>query len=116
MPHTNKMPRQIDEAFFFVFVSRCYLVGDGFAFEFDIFEFDFIVFDALDELVVAVFDTVVVPPLVVVAVFDTDVVALEFEVVVLARLVLVLFAVSPPQAAPNAANPKSAESAIAFFM
>ena len=30
--------------------------------------------------------------------------------------IFVLFAVSPPQAAPRAAKPKSAESAIAFFM
>ena len=31
-------------------------------------------------------------------------------------LLAVLFAVSPPQAAPRAAKPKRAESAIAFFM
>jgi len=30
--------------------------------------------------------------------------------------IFVLFAVSPPQAAPRAAKPKRAESAIAFFM
>jgi hypothetical protein len=30
--------------------------------------------------------------------------------------VLVVFDVSPPQAAPRAAKPKSAESAIAFFI
>jgi len=32
------------------------------------------------------------------------------------RLVLVLLAVSPPQAAPSAAKPNTAESAIAFFI
>jgi hypothetical protein len=42
-------------------------------------------------------------------------VAFEFAAV-LAGLFVVLLAVSPPQAAPRAAKPKSAESAIAFFM
>jgi hypothetical protein len=37
-------------------------------------------------------------------------------VFVFERLVLVLLAVSPPHAAPSAAKPKSAESAIAFFI
>ena len=68
-------------------------------------------------VVVAVFETVVVPPLVVVAVFETDVVEAEFDVDVFDRFILVvLFAVSPPQATPKAAKPKSAESAIALFI
>lgn len=43
-------------------------------------------------------------------------VAFEFETAVFVLFAVVLFAVSPPQAAPRAAKPKSAESAIAFFM
>ena len=98
-----------------------YLVGDGFAVfdelvvivvdvEFDVCvlllpivdEFEFIEFDGA---VVVVDDELV-------TVVET---AFEF-MFVLDRLVLVLFAVSPPQAAPRAVKPKSAESAIAFFM
>lgn len=56
--------------------------------------------------VVIVFDGAVV------MVFDGA--AFMFVLVLLA--LVVLFAVSPPQAAPIAAKPKSAESAIAFFM
>ena len=99
-----------------------YLVGAGFA----IFELDFIFeFEAMfefecvaDELVViTVFETVVVLPLVVEAVFETEVVAAEFVVVVFALFVLaVLFAVSPPQAIPRAVKPKRADSAIIFFI
>jgi hypothetical protein len=56
-------------------------------------------------------DVVVVVVVVVVLVLPFDAM-FEF-----ARLVLVVvFAVSPPHAAPRAAKPKSAESAIAFFM
>jgi hypothetical protein len=94
------------------------LVGDGLAFELvAMFEFDLMFeFEVLD-VVVAVFETVVVLPLVVEAVFDTDIVEAEFDVVLFDRfMLLVLFAVSPPQAAPNAAKPKSAESAIALFI
>ena len=81
------------------------------------FEFDFMFEFAVLDVVVAVFETVVVLPLVVDAVFDTDIVVLEFVVMVFDRfMLLVLFAVSPPQAAPNAAKPKSAESAIALFI
>jgi len=43
-------------------------------------------------------------------------VAFEFNALVFERLVLVLLAVSPPQAAPRAAKPNTAESAIAFFI
>ena len=89
------------------------------AFEFDvlIFELGCIVLAEFDELVVIVFDTVVVLPFVDEAVFDTDVVEAEFDVVVFDRfMLLVLFAVSPPQAMPKAAKLKSAESAIALFI
>jgi len=92
-----------------------YLVGDGFA----VLDVDMVlaVFALFDVVLVAVFETVVVLPLVVVAVFDTEVVALEFAVVVLVLLALfVAVLVSPPQAIPKALKPKSAESAIAFFM
>lgn len=83
---------------------------------FDVFECVADVFDVLVD-VPAVFETVVVPALVVEAVFDTDVVALEFDMFVLVLFAFdVLFAVSPPQAAPKAARPRNAESAIAFFM
>jgi hypothetical protein len=106
-------------------VRADYLVGDGFAVfdefdvvvvevEFDICvpEFEFIVeeFDMLDEFEVG---TVVVVEDEFVTVVD---VAFEFIALVFERFVLVLFAVSPPQAAPRAARPKSAESAIAFFI
>lgn len=67
-------------------------------------EFD-IVFDVFE----VVFDMVDV---------EFDIVDDEFDVFMFEfdRFMLVLFAVSPPQAAPNAAKPKRAESAIAFFM
>ena len=78
------------------------------------FEFDFIVFV---ELVATVFETDVVVPLVVEAVFETVTVEAEFDIVVFDLLaLLVLLAVSPPQAMPKAAKPKSAESAIALFI
>jgi hypothetical protein len=94
------------------------LVGAALAFEFAaMFEFECIVLAEFDELVVMVFDTVVVLPLVDEAVFETEVVEAEFDVVVFDRfMLLVLFAVSPPQAMPKAAKPKSAESAIALFI
>jgi hypothetical protein len=89
-----------------------------FMFEFELmFEFECIVFAEFDVLVVAVFETVVVPPVVVVAVFETDVVEAEFDVIVFALFaVFDVFAVSPPHAMPKAARPKSAESAIALFI
>jgi hypothetical protein len=100
------------------------LVGDGLA-VFD--EFVVVVVDELfavcvpafefivDEFDVDEFDvgTVVVVEDEFVTVVD---VAFEFIVFVFERFVLVLLAVSPPQAAPRAAKPKSAESAIAFFI
>jgi hypothetical protein len=94
------------------------LVGDGFAvLDVDVVLAVFIGFAVFDVVVVAVFETVVVLLFVAAAVFDTEVVALEFDIVlVLFALALALFAVSPPQAIPNALRPKSAESAIAFFM
>jgi hypothetical protein len=95
------------------------LVGEGLAFEFVVeveVVFDIGLFTVVEvELVLPalLFETVVV----VEDVFAT-VVEAEFAFMVFAaRLALALFvAVSPPQAAPNAARPKSAESAIAFFM
>jgi hypothetical protein len=97
------------------------LVGAGLAvFELvDVFDiFAACVPDELVAAVPAVFETVVVLPLVTVAVFETDIVDAEFVTfaLVLFALAVVLFAVSPPQAAPNAARPRNAESAIAFFM
>jgi hypothetical protein len=101
------------------------LVGDGLAVfdefvvvvvevEFDMCvpEFEFIVeeFDVLDEFEVG---TVVVVEDEFVTVVD---VAFEFIALVFERFAFVLFAVSPPQAAPRAARPNSAESAIAFFI
>ena len=101
------------------------MVGDGLAvfdefvvviveveFETCVPEFEFIVdeFDMLDEFEVG---TVVVVEDEFVTVVD---VAFEFIMLVFERFVFVLFAVSPPQAAPRAARPKSAESAIAFFI
>lgn len=101
------------------------MVGDGLAVfdefvvvvvevEFDMCvpAFEFIVeeFDILDEFEVG---TVVVVDDEFVTVVD---VAFEFIALVFERFVFVLFAVSPPQAAPRAARPKSAESAIAFFI
>ena len=100
------------------------MVGDGFA-VFDEFvvvvvevEFDMCVpaFEFIvDEFDVDVFDagTVVVVDDEFVTVVE---VAFEFIALVFERLVFVLLAVSPPQAAPRAAKPKSAESAIAFFI
>jgi hypothetical protein len=100
------------------------LVGDGLAVfdefvvvvvevEFDVCvpEFEFIV----EEFEVLEFEvgTVVVVEDEFVTVVD---VAFEFVALVFERFVFVLLAVSPPQAAPRAAKPKSAESAIAFFI
>jgi hypothetical protein len=68
------------------------------------------------------FDDIALPLLTVVVVDEVlltvveTVFALAFDILVFERFALVLFAVSPPQAAPRAARPKSAESAIAFFM
>ena len=100
-----------------------YLVGDGLA----VFEaFDMVDVDDVFECVAVLFDGIVDEfdvfdgGAVVVEVDDELVtVADEFEVfivLVFERFVLVLFDVSPPQAAPRAARPKSAESAIAFFI
>ena len=77
---------------------------DALLFEVDMFEVEFEV--AFDGAVVVVDDELV-------TVVD---VAFEFIALVFERLVFVLLAVSPPQAAPRAAKPRSAESAIAFFM
>jgi hypothetical protein len=85
------------------------LVGDGLA------VFVLVLVDIVFECVPDVFDVVVV-------VFDVVVVVLAGAVVIVfAGAVFVLFAVlfagvSPPQAIPSAVRPKSAESAIAFFM
>ena len=101
------------------------MVGDGFAvFEVELvvvvdvlfdmcvplFEFMVDEFEGIDEFDVG---TVVVVEDEFVTVVD---VAFEFIAFVFERFVLVLLAVSPPQAAPRAAKPKSAESAIAFFI
>jgi hypothetical protein len=98
------------------------LVGDGLA----VFEaFDTVEVDDVFECVAVLFDGIVdefdtFDGAVVVEVDDELVtVADEFEVfivLVFERFEFVLFAVSPPQAAPRAARPKSAESAIAFFI
>jgi hypothetical protein len=53
---------------------------------------------------------------VVVVVVTVDVFALAFMFEFVRFALLVLFAVSPPHAAPRAAKPKRAESAIVFFM
>jgi hypothetical protein len=107
-------------------VRADYLVGDGLAVfdEFvvvevdEVFEWVAVLFDGIVDEFEFMFDVgaVVVEVdevLVTVAdVFDVEVfIMFEFE-----RFVFVLFAVSPPQAAPRAARPKSAESAIAFFI
>ena len=97
------------------------MVGDGLA-VFD--EFVVVVVDAVFAVCVPTFEfivdefefevgTVVVVEDEFVTVVD---VAFEFIALVFERFVFVLFAVSPPQAAPRAARPKSAESAIAFFI
>ena len=101
------------------------MVGDGFAvFEVELvvvvdvlfdmcvplFEFMVDEFEGIDEFDVG---TVVVVDDEFVTVVD---VAFEFNALVFERLVLVLLAVSPPQAAPRAAKPNTAESAIAFFI
>lgn len=81
------------------------------------FEVECIVFAELLVAAVAVFETVVVLPFVVEAVFETETVEAEFDIVVFDLFaLLVLLAVSPPQATPKAAKPKSAESAIALFI
>jgi len=105
------------EAFVFGFKTN-YLVGDGFAaFEFDVVDVDE-VFECVAELFdefVDMFDGAAVVEV------DDEFVTVADELLVLIvfafdRLVLVLLAVSPPHAAPSAAKPKSAESAIAFFI
>jgi hypothetical protein len=99
------------------------LVGDGFA-----------VFD-VDELLVVVVDDVferdaeLLEFIAELFIFDGAVVVVDDELVTVVetafefaefmlveRLVFVLLEVSPPHAAPIAAKPKSAESAIAFFI
>ena len=102
-------------------MSLDYLVGAGLAmFEFEVVvvvdevfecvevEFD----DMFDDMFEVEFDGAVV----VVEDEFVTVVEVAFEFIVLAGLLAVLLAVSPPQAAPRAVKPKSAESAIAFFM
>ena len=97
------------------------MVGDGFA----VFVFVVVMVDDVFECVAVVFDGLVLIVFEVPAVFvvvDVDdefvTVAVEFDAI----FVLALFALfvdvlaSPPQAIPNAERPKSAESAIAFFM
>ena len=64
-------------------------------------------FDALPLLTVVVVDEVLL------TVVETE---FAFMLVFERFMLVVLLAVSPPQAAPRAARPKSAESAIAFFM
>jgi hypothetical protein len=89
--------------FVVVVVEVVFETCEPLVFEFIVDEFDMLLFGA----VVVVEDELV-------TVVD---VAFEFEVMlVFDLLALVVFAVSPPQAAPRAAKPKSAESAIAFFM
>lgn len=100
-------------------MSLDYLVGDGLA----IFEFEVVVVvDMVFECVAVEFDDMFDDMFefdgAVVVVEDEFVTVVEvaFEFIVLAGLLAVLLAVSPPQAAPRAVKPKSAESAIAFFM
>lgn len=99
-----------------------YLVGDGFA----VFEVEFVVVvDEVFDVCVPTFEFIVeefdgidefdVGTVVVVDDEFVTVVDVAFELT-FERLTLVLFAVSPPQAAPRAAKPKTAESAIAFFI
>jgi hypothetical protein len=105
------------------------LVGAGFA----VFEVEFVVVVVVEvlpdfgasfevEFEAAVFEVVVddvfdgADVLVVVVVVVVVVDVFEFAVVVLDLFAGALLAVSPPQATPNAAKPKSAESAIAFFI
>lgn len=100
-------------------MSLDYLVGDGLA----IFEFEVVVVvDMVFECVAVEFDDMfddmfeLDGAVVVVEDEFVTVVEVAFEFIVLAGLFAVLLAVSPPQAAPRAVKPKSAESAIAFFM
>ena len=100
-------------------MSLDYLVGDGLA----IFEFEVVVVvDMVFECVAVEFDDMfddmfeLDGAVVVVEDEFVTVVEVAFEFIVLAGLLAVLLAVSPPQAAPRAVKPKSAESAIAFFM
>ena len=102
-------------------MSLDYLVGAGLAmFEFEVvvvvdevFECVAVEFDDMfDDMFEVEFDGAVV----VVEDEFVTVVEVAFEFIVLAGLFAVLLAVSPPQAAPRAVKPKSAESAIAFFM
>jgi|tagenome__1003787_1003787.scaffolds.fasta_scaffold18779143_1 hypothetical protein len=110
------------EAFTFGFETN-YLVGDGFAvFDVDellvvvvddVFERDAELLEFIAELFIFDDGAVVVVEDELVTVVET---AFEFAEFMFERLVLVLLAVSPPHAAPIAAKPKSAESAIAFFI
>src|SRR3954465_12893152 len=111
------------EAFTFGFETN-YLVGDGFAvFDVDellvvvvddVFERDAELLEFIAELFIFDDGAVVVVDDELVTVVET---AFEFaEFMLVERLVFVLLAVSPPHAAPIAAKPKSAESAIAFFI
>lgn len=100
-------------------MSLDYLVGDGLA----MFEFEVVVVvDEVFECVAVEFDDMfddmfeLDGAVVVVEDEFVTVVEVAFEFIVLAGLLAVLLAVSPPQAAPRAVKPKSAESAIAFFM
>lgn len=100
-------------------MSLDYLVGDGLA----MFEFEVVVVvDEVFECVAVEFDDMfddmfeLDGAVVVVEDEFVTVVEVAFEFIVLAGLFAVLLAVSPPQAAPRAVKPKSAESAIAFFM
>jgi hypothetical protein len=92
-----------------------YLVGDGFAvLDVDVVLAVFIGFAVFDvPAVLLIVDVVFVVVAVFVAIVDAVFVVLA---VFAGLLALALFAVSPPQAIPKALRPKSAESAIAFFM
>ena len=101
------------------------MVGDGFA----VFDVELVVVvDELFAVCVPVFEFIVeefvadefeVGTDVVVDDEFVTVVDVAFELILVfafERLVLALLAVSPPQAAPSAAKPNTAESAIAFFI
>ena len=101
------------------------MVGDGFA----VFDVELVVVvDELFAVCVPVFEFIVeefvadefeVGTDVVVDDEFVTVVDVAFELILVfafERLVLVLLAVSPPQAAARAAKPNTAESAIAFFI
>ena len=101
------------------------MVGDGFA----VFEVELlVVVDEVFDVCVPLFEFIVEEFEVIEFDVGTDVVVddelvtvvdVAFEAMLVfafERLVLVLLAVSPPQAAPRAAKPNTAESAIAFFI